>query len=233
MKIVISGASSGIGYELVKLFCELGHEVFAFARSSDKLMKLEKECAELSNTVKLNTYAFDLSEFDTYSKLIGEIQNRLAHVDILINNAGRLVNKEFKDCDLDDFGKSFSVNVKAPFYLINQLLPTFSKNAHIVNIGSMGGFQGSTKFPGLSLYSSSKAALAVLSECLAEELKSDGIKVNCLALGATQTEMLEKAFPEYKAPLSANEMANFIVDFALNGHKYFNGKVLPISLSTP
>lgn len=233
MKIVVSGASSGIGYELVKLFCKQGHDVFAFARSADKLNNLEKECAKISSQIKLNVYPFDVSNFDNYPSLIQQIETKLNTIDVLINNAGLLVNKAFKDCDLNDFGDSFSVNVKAPFYLINQLLPVFSKNAHIVNIGSMGGFQGSAKFSGLSLYSASKGALAILSECLAEELKDDHIKVNCLALGATQTEMLEKAFPDYKAPLSANEMADFIADFALNGHKYFNGKVLPISLSTP
>ena len=97
----------------------------------------------------------------------------------------------------------------------------------------MGGYQGSSKFPGLSLYSASKGALSILSECMAEELGEKGIKVNCLALGAAQTEMLEKAFPGYQAPLSANEMAEFISDFAINGHRYFNGKILPISVSTP
>ena len=106
-------------------------------------------------------------------------------------------------------------------------------NSHIVNIGSMGGFQGSAKFKGLSLYSAAKGAVAVLTESMAEEFKERGIKVNALALGAVQTEMLASAFPGYKAPLTAGQMAEFIADFALNGHKYFNGKILPVSLSTP
>lgn len=97
----------------------------------------------------------------------------------------------------------------------------------------MGGFQGSAKFAGLSAYSSSKAALSGLTECLAEELKPNGISVNCLAIGAVQTEMLSKAFPGYKAPLSPAEMAGFIQYFALNGHRYFNGKILPVSITTP
>ena len=107
------------------------------------------------------------------------------------------------------------------------------QNAHIVNIGSMGGFQGSAKFKGLSLYSSSKGALAILSECLAEELKERKIFVNCLALGSAQTEMLSEAFPGYHAPLTAREMAGFVVDFATRGHRWFNGKVLPVAVSTP
>ena len=97
----------------------------------------------------------------------------------------------------------------------------------------MGGFQGSSKFPGLSLYSASKGAVAVLTEAMAEEFKDEGISVNCLALGAVQTEMLEEAFPGYKAPLSADEMGKYIAGFALTGNRYFNGKILPVSVSTP
>jgi NAD(P)-dependent dehydrogenase (short-subunit alcohol dehydrogenase family) len=97
----------------------------------------------------------------------------------------------------------------------------------------MGGVQGSAKFPGLAAYSSSKAALANLSELLAEELKEKNIRVNCLALGAAQTEMLETAFPGYKAPVTAAEMAQWVGWFAINGHRFFNGKVLPVALSTP
>jgi NAD(P)-dependent dehydrogenase (short-subunit alcohol dehydrogenase family) len=134
---------------------------------------------------------------------------------------------------LDDFDAMFHVNMKGPFLLLQALADRLRKGAHVVNIGSMGGYQGSAKFAGLSLYSASKAALAVFSECLAEEWKEKGVKVNCLALGAAQTEMLEAAFPGYNAPVSAAEMASFIADFSLNGHRFFNGKVLPVSVSTP
>lgn len=97
----------------------------------------------------------------------------------------------------------------------------------------MGGVQGSVKFPGLAAYSSSKAAVINLTELLAEEYKDSGISFNVLALGAVQTEMLEEAFPGYKASISAVEMANYIFDFSLNGQKYYNGKLLQVSNSTP
>jgi NAD(P)-dependent dehydrogenase (short-subunit alcohol dehydrogenase family) len=154
-------------------------------------------------------------------------------VDILVNNAGLMIQKPFELMEESDFDLMFQANVKTAFNLTRHLLPYFPKNAHIVNIGSMGGFQGSAKFPGLSLYSASKGALAVLTECLAEELKGRHIKVNCLALGSAQTEMLDQAFPGYKAPLSAGEMAAFITEFALHGHQWFNGKILPVAISTP
>ncbi|MBL7933330.1 MAG: SDR family oxidoreductase, partial [Bacteroidia bacterium] len=129
----------------------------------------------------------------------------------------------------------YQTNVFAPFILTQKLVPLMGRKskAHIVNISSMGGVQGSSKFPGLSAYSSSKTALCGLTECLAEELKTNNISVNCLAIGSVQTEMLAKAFPGYKAPLSAKQMAEFISDFALNGHKYFNGKIIPVSSTTP
>jgi NAD(P)-dependent dehydrogenase (short-subunit alcohol dehydrogenase family) len=125
------------------------------------------------------------------------------------------------------------VNLSAPARLIQCLLPMMKKGSHVVNISSMGGFQGSQKFPGLSIYSATKAGLASLTECLAEEYKGTGISFNCLALGATDTEMLNEAFPGYKAPFTAEEMASFIVDFALTKHKFMNGKIIPVTISTP
>ena len=103
----------------------------------------------------------------------------------------------------------------------------------MVNISSMGGVQGSVKFPGLSAYSSSKGGLITLTELLAEEFKESGPAFNVIALGAVQTEMLEEAFPGYQAPISAGQMASYILEFALTGQKFYNGKVLPIASTTP
>ena len=123
----------------------------------------------------------------------------------------------------------------APVLLIQSLLDLLrkSREAHVVNISSMGGVQGSKKFPGLSAYSASKAALQVLTECLAEEFKEENIAFNSLALGAVQTDMLAETFPGYKAPLKASEMAEFIADFAINGRRFYRGKTVQVSLSTP
>ena len=97
----------------------------------------------------------------------------------------------------------------------------------------MGGFQGSIKFPGLAAYSTSKAAICSFTELFAEEYKDSGISMNCLCLGAVQTEMLQEAFPGYEAPMNPEEMAEFICEFTLNAHRWMNGKVIPVSLSTP
>lgn len=116
--------------------------------------------------------------------------------------------------------------------LLQTVLPYMGieSRAHIINIGSFGGFQGSSKFSGLAAYSSSKAALANLTECLAEEFKNKNISVNCLALGAVETEMFREAFPGNSAPVNAATMAEFIAWFVVNGSKFFNGKILPVTL---
>jgi len=224
MNIVITGAGKGIGFELAKVFIENNHKTIAISRNITELEKINNEF--------LIPLSFDLIS-DDYHKLLSFISNKLNSVDILINNAGLLVNKSFQDLSDNDFDNIFNTNVKAIFKISQLLLPIFNKNSHIVNISSMGGVQGSSKFPGLSLYSASKGAVSILTECLAEELKEKKISVNALALGAVQTEMLSEAFPGYRAPLSTSEMADYIFDFSLKGHKYYNGKILPVSLSSP
>lgn len=227
MNIIVTGASRGIGFELAKTFAENSeNKVIVIARNKEKLEQLEKQFKNIT------ALTYDLN-LDNYNSLVTDISKTFNKVDILINNAGIIINKPFKDITLSEINNIFQVNVFSVALLIQNLLPMMNVNSHIVNIGSMGGFLGSSKFTGLSIYSASKAALANLSECLAEELKEQKIFVNCLAIGAVQTEMLNEAFPGYKAPLSANEMSQFIANFALTGHKFFNGKVLPVSSSTP
>lgn len=144
-----------------------------------------------------------------------------------------LVNKPFTELSSDDFLEVYKVNVFGVASLTKSMIPFLQKGSHVVTISSIGGIQGSLKFPGLAAYSSSKGAVITLSELLAEEYKEQQIAFNVLALGAVQTEMLEEAFPGYEAPTSANEMANYIFDFSLTGNKYYNGKVLQVSSTNP
>jgi NAD(P)-dependent dehydrogenase (short-subunit alcohol dehydrogenase family) len=235
MKIIVTGASRGIGYELVRLFAhDLNNRIIAVSRNAARLEKLEKVCLNAPGTVLINPFDLEKLE-DIPAKFIPLVQEHFDSLDILVNNAGLLVNKPFEELGLEDLHRSLDVNYLAPVTLIRELLPLLRKapRSHVINISSMGGIQGSVKFSGLSSYSSSKAALAVMTECLAEEFKESPIRFNTLALGSVQTEMLEEAFPGYKAPLSPHEMASFIMDFALNGQAYFNGKTIPVSLSTP
>lgn len=228
MNIIVTGASRGIGRELALQLANNGHTVLAISRNSERLHEL----SEINN--KVIAIPFDLVS-GNFEKFAVEIKRNVSVVDGLVNNAGLLINKPFLDIANADIQNVYAANVFGPFKLIQCVIPLMkgSSLAHIVNVSSMGGFQGASKFAGLSAYSSSKAAIACLTECLAEELGEVGVKVNALALGAVQTEMLNEAFPGYQAPLSAKEMAEFMLDFILHKHKYYNGKILPVSVSTP
>ena len=231
-KILITGTSQGIGFELLCQFLlDQNHEVIAIARKP-----LDQSIPIFNQAIKehrLFPFELDLVKDDFYP--LSNTLNAMNGLDIVINNAGFLVNKPFVEQSEEDWQMQFDVNVFSPAKLIRFLYPwlLLSGNAHIVNITSMGGFQGSSKFPGLSAYSASKAALGTLTECLAVEFSGKGISVNALALGAVQTEMLSQAFPGYEAPINAHKMAEFIANFALNGHQYFNGKQIPVAFTTP
>jgi short-subunit dehydrogenase len=231
MNILISGASKGIGKEIALYMANnKDNRIIITGRSENALKRLSKTCEHKN----ISYFMLDLTRLSLQQEVFKrEVSLRFGHVDVLINNAGSLFSKKFADSREVDIRTMMETNFFGPASLIRILLPLFKRGSHIVNISSMGGFQGSEKFPGLSYYSASKAALACLSECLALEFRDLGISVNCLALGSVQTEMLEKAFPGYSAQVSAYEMGEFIANFALTGHKYFNGKILPIALTAP
>lgn len=231
-KVVITGASSGIGFEAAIELAINGHEIIAIARNKEKLQNLQKLTLSLNPDAKLYPIVFDILH-DDITGIKTFVEQRWGKFNILINNAGVLINKPFKALTEFDMADMFQANVLGHFRIIQGLIPLMKKKSHILNIGSMGGFQGSSKFNGLAAYSSSKAALHTLTECLAQELAEDQINVNCLALGSAQTEMLEKAFPGYESPVQAFEMGKYLADFALTGHKFFNGKIIPVAFSTP
>lgn len=232
--IIITGASSGIGFEAVlDLTANKENNVIALARSADKLRRLHEISTDLNfDGGKLYPAQFDIV-YDNYETLIPFIKLKFDKVDILINNAGALINKPFMETNAEEFASMLQTNVLGHVNMIKSIVPLMTEGGHIVNIGSMGGVQGSVKFPGLSAYSASKGALAVLTEVLAEELKEQNIKVNCLALGSAQTEMFEEAFPDAQAGTLAFEMGRYIAEFAQNGSKYYNGKILPVANTTP
>lgn len=233
--IIITGASSGIGFETVlDLTANKENNVIALARSADKLKRLYEIATDLNfDGGKLYPAQFDIV-YDNYTdSLIPFIQSKFDKVDILINNAGALLHKPFLETSTEEFASMLQTNILGHVNMIKHIVPMMTDGGHIVNIGSMGGVQGSVKFPGLSAYSASKGALAVLTEVLAEEFKDRNISVNCLALGSSQTEMFEEAFPDAQAGTLAFEMGRYVADFAQNGRQFYNGKILPVANTTP
>jgi 3-oxoacyl-[acyl-carrier protein] reductase len=226
--IIITGASRGIGFETAVTLAENNLRVTAISRSQDKLSELHKK-----NPEQISVLSLDITSPEATKTVSDYLIEEKLSVDGFIHNAGLLINKPFTKLTDEDWQCQLDVNLKAPVRLTRDLLPYFSKGAHLVNISSMGGFQGSDKFPGLSAYSASKGALSILTECLAVELAERGIAVNCLCFGAVQTEMAEQAFPGIKAPVQPKEMGTYLADFVLNGHRFYNGKILPVALSNP
>lgn len=223
--VVITGTSRGIGFELAQQFAKNGHKVLALSRNTEPLQAV--------NHPNIKVISVDLSSTSDLQKTTRFVNDNWKSVDILIHNAGKLVNKPFTELTQEDFFDVYKVNVFAVAELTKVMIPNLKKGAHVVTISSMGGIQGSMKFPGLAAYSSAKGAVITLSELLAEEYKEKQIAFNVLALGAVQTEMLQEAFPGYEAPISAKDMADYMYNFALAGHKFYNGKVLQVSSTTP
>lgn len=233
MNVIITGASSGVGYDMARIFGSVeGNRVFAIARRGERL----NELTELCPSGRIIPVRLDLSELK-FDHLIQILQHHGVHnIDLLVNNAGCLVKKPFAELDINDWQTVYSTNVYAPALLTSALLPFMGKAqtpSHVLMISSIGGVSGSAKFPGLAAYSSSKGALGILAEVLAEEFRDHNIKVNTIALGSVQTEMLEKAFPGYTAAVSSGEAASFICRFGAEGWRLFNGKTLEMSTGTP
>lgn len=226
--IIITGASRGIGRALTEKFLNEGHSVFVVSRNEEKL----KEIAQIHTDKDFRYAPLDLSQPEDYENIHDYIYD-WTKIDAVYNNAGVLIKKDFADLSADDFMESWKVNFLAPAMLIQSLMSKFTPDTHIINVSTMGAVQGTVKFPGLTAYATSKAALVNLTEMLAEEFKDKGFKVNCIALGAVQTEMLAEAFPEYKAPVSPEELAEYLFDFGLNAHRFQNGKIVELSLTTP
>ena len=223
--VVIAGSSRGIGLELVKQFAEEAHQVVALSRNIDSLKELDSP--------QVRAISCDIADEKSVKEVVKHIKFNWDGIDILINNAGRFLKQDFSNTKLKDVKSIYDTNVFGVFNLTHQLMPFMMENGHVVTVSSMGGVQGSVKFPGLAAYSSSKAAVITLTELLAEEYKENGPSFNVIALGAVQTEMLEEAFPGVQAPNSAEEMAEYIKDFAENGNRFYNGKLLQASSSTP
>lgn len=223
--IVITGTSRGIGYEMAQILADQGHQVLALSRNASAIATLEHS--------NIQCFDFDVTQPADIDKAASFVRSQWGgHLDALINNAGALVNSPFLETSMEDFKQVYEVNVFGVAAITQAMIP-FMKGGHVLTVSSMGGVQGSSKFPGLSAYSSSKGAVITLTELWAEEFKESGPAFNVLAIGAVRTEMLAAAFPGYEPPTTAAQMGRYIADFALNGHELYNGKILPVSNSTP
>ena len=227
--IVVTGASRGIGLATVKYLLSAGHRVFGLSRQN-----LHSELATFSadKPGELHWYTTD-TDLALVSQAITGVLSENEQLHGLIHNAGLLINKPFSETTEDDWVMQFEINVFMVFRWTRALESLMGPGSHVVHITSMGGVQGSSKFPGLSLYSAAKGAVSIFTESLSTEWVDRRIAVNALALGAVQTEMLDEAFPGLEAPVQPTEMGGYVADFCLKGHRLFNGKILQVAMQNP
>lgn len=232
--VFITGVSRGIGHELFLQCAEQPNVVVIGVSRSEKALDALREKCKARGGSNYTLYRHDITAEELPGELLAQL-NDLRAVDVVINNAGYLVNKPFMELTQTDWLQCYKVNVYGPHRLTQLLYPFLveAKQAHIVNIGSMGAVQGASKFPGLSAYTSSKAALIALSECLAVEFADTRIRVNTVNLGAVRTEMLREAFPDLEVERRPAEVASWLLQFAFTAGALINGKSISLSDSTP
>lgn len=186
---LITGASRGLGNFSAKRFWDEGFDLCLVSSNKNQLDQAEKDFCK-KNGQKLSTFACDLSNRVEMNNLVNFFKKNFTHLNVLLNNAaiqgpiGPLM-----DNDLDLWEKTLQVNFYGPVFLVQALAPLMkgSENASIINISGGGATNAR---PNFSAYASSKVALVRFSECIAEELKDSGIRVNCVAPGAMNTSML-------------------------------------------
>jgi short-subunit dehydrogenase len=224
---IITGAGGGIGYELCRKFAANGWKTIGISGRANSL-----------NSIKgVHFVNCDIREWVNMDGLISQcdLKNDDSDFRILINNAGFLLKTSFESFREEEIMEMIKVNYVAPMKITQEFLPWLrqSSKAHIIYVGSMGGFQGSTRYEGLSVYSSTKSALGSLSESLAEEYRHTKMHFNTLALGAVDTEMLKKSMPNYAAQVKVEQMCEWIYEFSYRSYGLINGKVIPVAGSNP
>lgn len=183
---LITGASSGIGLELAKLFAGGGEDVVLTARSEDKLKDLASELRQDHN-ITATVIPSDLSKVEQVDRLCDRLQDRGIEIDTVVNNAGFGALGKFAELSVDRQTDMLMVNVVALTRLTRKLLPAMLQRGAggVLNVGSIAAYQAG---PNMAVYYASKAYVLSFTEALREELAGTGLHVTCLEPGATETE---------------------------------------------
>jgi len=183
--VLITGASSGIGLELAKIFSENKYNLVLVARSKDKLEELSKKLKAKAIVISL-----DLSKQDSAEKLVSELKKRKLEIDILVNNAGFGFAGAFSEMNEEIIVQMMNLNMNTLTILTKKLLPQLIKRkGKILNVASTAAFQPG---PYMAVYYATKAYVLSFSEALNEELKGK-VVVSALCPGATKTGFAKRA----------------------------------------
>ena len=231
-KILITGATGGIGYSLVDKFNLLGGSIVATGTNDNKLNDLKKKYS------KIKTIKFDISKHDEIENLIDKVSSELDGLDILINNAGITVDNLSIRMKNDDWEKVININLSSTFYLCKYAIKKMLKNKYgrIINITSIVGHTGNL---GQSNYSASKAGIVAFSKSLAIEYAKKNININCVSPGFIKTEMTDKINDEFKKMLinkipsgdlgTGDDVSNCVAFLASDMANYINGETIHVN----
>lgn len=231
MKIaLITGATRGIGEAILKKFSQSYTCIFFYQKSKDKADYLQK-------AYNARAYRLDISSYDSVKDSIADILNTYKHIDVLVNNAGICQYKLFDSIDINEWKIMIDTNLSSVFYTCKEVAPSMitRKQGSIINISSVWGFKGSACE---AHYSASKAGIIGFSNSLAKELGPSGIRVNCIAPGVIETDMLSSFSQEEKLDLlnstpllrlgKADDVANLAYFLASQEASFITGQCIAV-----
>lgn len=232
---IITGGTRGIGLETARLFKENNAEVIIFGSKKESV---DKAIEELAKEEKYITgYYPNLNDIDEINQVIKEIYDKYGHIDILINNAGISANKKIEDTTSEDFKKIMELNVNAIFNMTKAVVPYMKENKGgvILNTSSMVSIYGQPSGVG---YPTSKFAVNGLTKSLSRELASSNIRVNAVAPGVINTDMVASLPKEMIEPLiktiplgrigEPRDIANAFLFLASDMASYVTGEILSV-----
>lgn len=233
--VIVTGGTRGIGFETVKTFLENKAIVVLFGSRKETVDKALEELNGLG--LEADGYCPDLQNIEEIDKVIKEIIDKYGKIDVLINNAGISANKKIEDTTTEDFASIIDLNVKAVFNTIKSVVPYMKENAGgvILNTSSMVSLYGQPSGVG---YPASKFAVNGLTKSLARELGAYNIRVNAVAPGITNTDMVAKLPKEMIEPLiktiplgrigEPKDIANAFLFLASDMASYITGTILSV-----
>jgi len=231
-KILITGATGGIGYALVKKFLSLEGTVLATGTNTEKLDALKKEFPNI------NVLKFDISQHSKIEEFIENVFSQLTGLDILVNNAGITMDNLSLRMKDEEWNKVIDINLSSTFYLCKNAIKKMLKNKYgrIVNITSIVGHTGNL---GQSNYSASKAGIVAMSKSLAIEYAKKNITINCVSPGFIQSNMTDKIVESIKAVLTSKipmtrlgtgeDVSNTVAFLSSDAASYITGETIHVN----